>query len=110
MKTFLALLLYLLLSIFTVARATKPVNTSAHSTRSAQKNSTRQGTNAQRLLNDENDQDAVSDNDDSMAGGVDDKGETVNDNNGGGALGDQDTGGNDAGHDDGADDGGGEGE
>lgn len=108
MKTFLALLLYLVLSIFTVTRATKPVNTPVQSARCAQKNSTRQGANAQTLLDDEKDQDVPSNNDDNMVGGVDDNGDTVNDNDGGGAPGDQDTGENDAGHDEGAVDGGGD--
>jgi hypothetical protein len=108
MKKFLALLLCLLLSIVTVARAMKPTHTPARYSRSAQKNPTRQEADAKTLLDDANNgEDADSDDDDSMTGASDNKDENVNDD-GGDAPDDQDTGDNDAGDDDGADDNGGD--
>jgi hypothetical protein len=109
MKKFLPLLLCLLLSIFTVARAAKPAHTPAPDTRSAQKNPTGQEADEKTLLNDaNNDEDVPSDNDDSMAGASDNEGENMNDNDGGDAPGDQETGDNDAGDDDGGNDGSGD--
>jgi hypothetical protein len=106
MKKFLPLLLCLLLSTFTVARATKPAHTPAPDTRSAQKNPPGQEADAKTLLNDENnDEDVASDDDDSMAGASDNEGENLNDDDGGDAPADQDTGDDDAGDDDGGDDG-----
>src|SRR4051794_41760993 len=111
MKKFLPLLLCLLLSIVTVARALKPTHTPAPDSSSAQKNPARQEADEKTLLDDANNgEDADSDDDDSMTGASDNKDENVNDD-GGDAPDDQDTGDNDAGDDDGADDnGGGEGE
>src|SRR5580765_7333011 len=112
MKKFLPLLLCLLLSIFTVARATKPAHTPAPDTTSAQKNPTGQVADEKTFLNDaNNDEDASSDDDDNRAGASDNEGENMNDDDGGDAPGDQETGDNDAGDDDrGNDDSGDEGE
>ena len=54
MKKFLPLLLCLLLSIFTVARATKPAHTPAPDTKMAQKKPTARKADAKTLLNDAN--------------------------------------------------------
>ena len=109
MKTFLPLLLCLLLSIFTVTRATKPAHTPASDTRSAQNNPTEQEADQKTLLNDaNNDEDVPSDNDDNMAGASDNEGENMNDDDGGDAPGDQETRDNDAGDDDGGNDGSGD--
>jgi len=54
MKKFLPLLLCLLLSIFTVARATKPAHTPAPDTKIAQKKPTARKADAKTLLNDAN--------------------------------------------------------
>ena len=67
MKKFLPLLLCLLLSIFTVARATKPAHTPAPDTKTAQEKPTGQEADAKTLLNDANTEEEVaSDDDDSM--------------------------------------------
>ena len=109
MKKFLPLLLCLLLSIFTVARATKPAHTPAPDTKTAQKKPTGQEADAKTLLNDANtDEDVASDDDDSTEDASDDDGEDMNDDDGGDAPGDEDTGDDDAGDDDGGDDGGGD--
>ena len=109
MKKFLPLLLCLLLSIFTVARATKPAHTSAPDTKTAQNKPTGQEADAKTLLNDANTgEEVASDDDDSMEGASSDDGEDVNDDDGGDAPGDEDTGDDDAGDDDGGDDGGGD--
>jgi hypothetical protein len=108
MKKFLSLLLCLLLSIVTAARAMKPTHTPVPDSRSAQQNPTRQEADAKTLFDDvNNDEDAASDDDDSMTGASDNQDENVNDS-GGDAPDDQDTGDNDAGDDDGADDNGGD--
>ncbi len=107
MKKFLPVLLCLLLSIFTVARATKSAHTPAPDTRSAQKNPTGQEADAKPLLNDENtDQQVATDDEDTAASDNEDG--NVNDDDGGSAPSDQETGDNDAGDDEGADDGGGD--
>jgi hypothetical protein len=107
MKKFLPLLLCLLFSIFTVARATKSTHAPASDTRSAQKNPTGQEADAKPLLTDENtDQQVTTDDEDTAASGNED--ENVNDDDGGSAPSDQETGDNDAGDEDGADDGGGD--
>jgi hypothetical protein len=94
-KKFLPLLLCLLLSIFTVARARKPAHTPALNTKTAQNKPRGQEADAKTSLNDANiDEEPVSD-----------EGE---DNDGGDAPGDEDTGDDDAGDDDGVDDGGGD--
>ena len=82
MNKFFPLLLCLLLSIFTVARATKPTPTPA--TTGAQKNPTGQQTDAKTLLDDENtDQEVATDDEDSMAGDSENDGENVSDDDGG---------------------------
>jgi len=105
MKTFLPLLLCLLLSIFTVASATKPAHTPAPDTKSAQNKPTRQEVDAKTLLNDANtDKEVASDDDDSMKVASSDEGEDMNDDDGGDAPGDENTGDDDAGNDDGGGD------
>jgi hypothetical protein len=107
MKNFLPLLLCLLLSIFTVARATKPAHTAAPDTKAAQKPPTGQEADAKTLLDDANtDEDVASDDDDSIDGASDNEGENMNDDDGGDAAGDEDTGDDDGGGDEGGDDGG----
>ena len=109
MKGFLPLLLCLSLSIFTVARATTPTQTSPLNTRSAQKNPKQQEADAKPLLDDKNnDEDMASDDDETITGVSDNEGENVNDENGGAAPGDQDTGNDDTGDGNGGDDGGGD--
>jgi hypothetical protein len=104
MNKFLPLLLCLLLSIFTVARATKPAHTLAPDTRSAQKNPAGQEADAKTLLNDPNTGEEVPpDGDDSTEPASSDDGEDVNDDGGGNAPGDEDTGDDHAGDDDGGD-------
>ena len=107
MKQFLLLLLCLSLSIFTVARATKPAHTPAPNTKNAQNNPTGQEADAKTLLNDENtDEGVASDDDDSMDGGPDNEGEHMNDDDGGDAAGDADSGDDAETGDEGGDDGG----
>ena len=98
MNKLLPLLLCVLLSIFTVARATKPAHTPTPDTKTAQKPPTEQEADAKTLLNDANaDEEPASD-----------EGEDMNDDDGGDTPGDEDTGDDDAGDDDGGDDGGGD--
>ena len=107
MKKFLPLLLCLSLSIFTVARATKPAHTPAPNTKNAQNNPTGQEADAKTLFNDENtDEGVASDDDDSMDGGPDNEGEQMNDDDGGDAAGDADSGDDAETGDEGGDDGG----
>jgi len=107
MKKFLPLLLCLLLSIFTVARATKPAHTPAADTKTAQKPPTGQEADAKTLFDDANtDEEVASDDDDSIDGASDNEGENMNDDDGGDAAGDEDTGDDDGGGDEGGDDGG----
>ena len=109
MNKFLPLLLCLLLSIFTVARATKPTHPLAPDTRSAHNEPSDQEADAKTLLNDANTGDEVaSDGDDSTEPASSDDGEDVNDDGGGNAPGDEDTGDDDAGDDDGGDGSGGD--
>jgi len=109
MKKFLPLLLCLLLSIFTVARATKPAHTAAPDTKMTQKPPTGQEADAKTLLDDANtDEKVASEDDDSTEVASSDEGEDMNDDDGGGAPGDEDTGDDDAGDDDGGDDSGGD--
>jgi hypothetical protein len=108
MKNFLSLLLCLLLSIFTVARATKPAHTPAPDTKTAQKPPTGQGADAKTLLDDANtDEKVASDDDDSIDGASNNEGQDINDD-GGDAPDDENTGDDDAGDDNGGDDGGGD--
>jgi hypothetical protein len=113
MKKFLPLLVCLLLSIFTVARATKPAYTPAPNTKTAQEESTGQEADAKPLLKDANtDEEVGSDDDNSVDDASGDQGEDMNDDDGSGAVGDEGTGadgGGDDDDDDGAsDDGGGD--
>jgi hypothetical protein len=109
MKKLLPLLLCLLLSIFTVARATNPTHTPAPDTKTAQKPPIGQEADAKTLLDDANtDEDVASDDDDSTEVASSDEGEDMNDDDGDDAAGDEDTGDDDAGNDDGGDDSGGD--
>ena len=101
MNKFLPLLLCLLLSIFTVARATTATHMTVPNMKTAHNEPTGQEANAKTLLNDANtDEEVASDDDDSM--------EVASSDEGGDAPGDEDTGDEDAGDDDGGDDGGGD--
>ena len=108
MKNFLPLLLCLLLSIFTVARATKPAHTAAPDTKMAQKPPTGQEADTKTLLDDANtDEKMASDDDDIIDGASNNEGQDINDD-GGDAPDDENTGDDDAGDDNGGDDGGGD--
>ena len=104
MKKFVALLLCLSLSIFTVARAMKPGHALAGVAKIDQKKPTGQKAGAKTLLNDANKALAamIKADDDSMEDASDDEGEDVSDDDGGGA----DSG--DGGGDDGGDNRGGD--
>jgi hypothetical protein len=105
MKKYLPLLLCLSLSIFTVARATKPAYTPAFDTKMAEKPPTGQEADAKTLLDDANsDEQVASGDDDSMEVAPSDEGEDMNDDDGGDAAGDEDTGDDDGGNDDGGGD------
>ena len=94
MRKFLPLLLCLSLTIFTVARATKPAHVFAPET------------DAKALVNDANTEgEAGSDDDDNTTGASDDEGEDVNGDDGDGVAGDEGTAPDDDGDDDGNDDG-----
>jgi hypothetical protein len=109
MKKFFSLLLCLLLSIFTAARATKPAHTPISETNTTQNKPRGQQADAKTLFNDANtDEEVASDDDDNIPGASSDEGEDINDDDGGAAPGDEDTGDDDAGNDDGADDGSGD--
>ncbi len=109
MKKFLPLLVCLLLSIFTVARATKPAHTSGPDPKTAQNKPTGEEADTKTLLDDANTgEEVASDGDDSTEPASSDDGEDVNDDGGGDATGDEDTGDDHAGNDDGDDDGSGD--
>ena len=109
MNKFLPLLLCLVLSIFTVARATKPTHMAIPNMKTAHNEPRGQEAEAKTLLNDANTgEEVASDGDDSTEPASSDDGEDVNDDGGGDAPGDEDTGDDDAGDDDGGDDGGGD--
>jgi hypothetical protein len=94
MRKFLPLLLCLSLSIFTVARATKPAHVFAPEP------------DAKALVNDAKiGEEAASDDDEGTTGGSNDDGEDVNNDDGDGAAGDEGTGADDGADDDGDDDG-----
>ena len=104
MNKFLPLLLCLVLSIFTVARATKPTHMALPNVKTAHNEPSGQEAEAKTLLNDANTGEEVpSDGDDSTEPASSDDGEDVNDDGGGDAQGDEDTGDDDAGDDDGGD-------
>jgi hypothetical protein len=101
MNKFLPLLLCLLLSIFTLARATKATHMTVPNMKTAHNEPTGQEANAKTLLNDANTgEEVASDGDDSTEPASGDDGEDVNDDGGGNAAGDEDTGDDDAGDDD----------
>ena len=101
MNKFLPLLLSLLLSIFTMARATKPTHMAVPNMKTAHNEPRGQEADAKTLLNNANTgEEVASDDDDSM--------EVASSDEGGDAPGDEDTGDEDAGDDDGGDDGGGD--
>ena len=109
MNKFLPLLLSLLLSIFTVARATKPTYMAIPNMKTARNEPRGQEADAKTLLNDANTGEEVpSDGDDSTEPASSDDGEDVNDDGGGDAPGDEDTGDDHAGDDDGDDGSGGD--
>ena len=109
MKKFLPLVVCLSLSLFTVARATKPAHTLAPGTKTAQRESTGQEADAKPLLKITNtNEEVASDDDDSADDASSDESEDMNDDDGGDAPGDEDTGNDDAGDDDEGNDGGGE--
>ena len=104
MNKFLPLLLCLVLSIFTVARATKPTHIAVSNLKTAHNEPSGQEAEAKTLLNDANTGEEVpSDGDDSTEPASSDDGEDVNDDGGGNAPGDEDTGDDDAADDDGGD-------
>jgi hypothetical protein len=105
MKKFLPLLLCLLLSIFNVARATKPTNTAVPDVKTAHNESMAQDAAVKTLLNDANaDEQVTSDDDDSMEVPSSDEGEDMNDDDGVDTPGDKNVASDDAGDDDGGDD------
>src|SRR5438477_12879041 len=80
MKKFVSLLLCLSLSLFIVARATKPAHTPAPDTKTAQSKPNGQEADAKTLLNDANtDEEVASADGDSMEVGSNDEGEDMND-------------------------------
>ena len=104
MNKFLPLLLCLVLSIFTVVRATKPTHTALQDMKTADNKPRGQEAEAKTLLNDANTGEEVpSDGDDSTEPASSNDGEEVNDDGGSEAQGDEDTGDDDAGDDDGDD-------
>lgn len=108
MKRFLPLLLCLLLSIFTVARGTKP-HTAVPRMKTPHNEQRGQEAEAKTLLNDANiGEETPSDGDDSTEPASSDDGEDVNDDGGGNAPGDEDSGDDDAGDDDAGDGSGGD--
>jgi len=105
MNKFLPLLLCLVLSIFTVARATKPTHMAVPNMKTAHNEPRGQEADAKTLLNDANTgEEVASDGDDSTEPASSDDGEDVNDDGGGDAPGDEDTGDDHAGENDGSDD------
>jgi len=109
MRKFLPLLLCLLLSIFSAARATKPNHHLAPNAKVAEKEPTGQEADVKTLLKSEStDEEVTSDNDDNMDVPSNEDGEDMNDDDGADAPGDEDTGDDDSGDDDQGDDGGGD--
>jgi hypothetical protein len=106
MKKFLPLLLCLLLSIFTVARATKAEHTPAPNVKTAQEKPTGQEADAKTLPDDANTEGEVaSDDDDSMEGSTHNEGEDMNDDDSSDdAAGDEDTADDNGGHGEGGGD------
>jgi hypothetical protein len=109
MNKFRPLLLCLVISIFTVARVTKPTHMAIPNMKAPHSEPRRQEAEAKTLLNDANTGGEVaSDGDDSTEPASSDDGEDENDDGGGNAPGDEDTGEDDAGDDDGGDGSGGD--
>ncbi len=109
MNKFLPLLLSLLFSIFTMARATKPTHMAIPNMKAVYNEPRGQEADAKTLLNDTNTgKEVASDGDDSTEPASSDDGENVNDDGGGDAPGDEDTGDDHAGDDDGGDGSGGD--
>ena len=108
MNKFLPLLLCLVLSIFTVVRATKPTHTALQDMKTADNKPRGQEADAKTLLNANTGEEVASDGDDSTEPASSDDGEDVNDDGGGDAPGDEDTGDDHAGDDDGDDGSGGD--
>src|SRR6478752_1883525 len=103
MNKILPLLLCSLLSIFTVARATK-THTAIPNMKNAHNEQSGQEPDPKTLLNDANTGEEVPPGgDDSTEPASSDDGEDVNDDGGGNAAGDEDTGDDDAGDDGGGD-------
>jgi len=106
MKNFLPLLLCLLLSIFTVARATKLACTPIPDTKTAQNKPMGQQADTKTLFNNTNtDEQVAFDNDDSTEVPSNNEDQDINDDGGGDAPGDQNTGDDDAGDGGGGDEG-----
>jgi hypothetical protein len=109
MNKFLPLLLCLVLSIFTVARATKPTHMAVPNMKTAHNEPRGQEAEAKTLLNDANTgEEVASDGDDSTEPASSDNSEDVNDDDGGNAAGDENTGDDEARDDDGGDGSGGD--
>ena len=109
MNKFLPLLLCLVLSIFTAARAAKPTHIAIPNMKTAHNKPRGQEAESKTLLNDANTGEEVpSDGDDSTEPASSDDGEDVDDDGNGDAPGDEDTGDDHAGEDDGGDDGSGD--
>ena len=109
MNKFLPLLLCLVLSIFTVARAIKPTQMAVPKMKTAHNEPSGQEADAKTLLKDANTgEEGASDGDDSTEPVSSDDDEGVNDDGAGNASGDEDTGDDDAGDDDGGDGSGGD--
>jgi hypothetical protein len=105
MRKFLPLLLCLSLSIFTVARATKPTHSLAPDIKSTRKPPTRQQADTKTLFKHANFEEEEGSNDnDSVENASGNEGEDVNDNDTGDAAADQDDGNNNGADDNGADD------
>ena len=109
MNKFLPLLLCLLLSIFTVARATKATHMTVPNMKTAHNEPTGQEAEAKTLRDDANtDEKVASDDDYSTEVASSEEGEDMNDDDGGDAAGDEDTGDDGGGDNDDGDDGGGD--
>ena len=109
-KRFLPLLLCLVVSIFTVVRATRPAHIFAPERKSPPTAPAGQQADVKSLIKVQNTaEEATSDGDESVEGTSNDDGESTNDDNGDDAAGDEDTGDDDGGNDDGGDDDGGDG-
>ena len=106
MNKFLPLLLCLLLSIFTLARATKPTHTPISNTQTTHNEPVVQ--EADGMLFDDPNPDEHGDDNDSTEVPSSADGENTNDDGSGDALGDQDAGDDHTGDDDGSDNGGGD--